>query len=252
MAISVLIVDDEELARNKLKKFLHDETDFEMVGESGDGCDAVQQIIGKRPQVVFLDVQMPEMDGFGVLRCLPNDSMPCVIFVTAHDQFAVRAFEVHALDYLLKPFDHERFKTCLERLRRHFLNPDPNADRSPLHSFKSALSEKQQVDRIPVRFRDKIVLINPLDVDWVEAADNYVVLHQGKQDYIFRSTMSSIENRLRSCPFLRVSRSALINTEKIAELQPLFRGEYVIVLKNGDRVQSSRTYKETLRQLIAP
>ena len=248
MKVRTIVVDDEPLARERLLKLLRDEEDIEVVGEAGNGRDGVELIRKERPALVFLDVQMPELDGFGVLAELTAEERPVVVFVTAHDKFALKAFEVHAIDYLLKPFDKERFQTALQRALEHLAHRKPQAIHEQLSALLQELRPAAQPDRIAVKGDGRVVFVKTGDVDWVEAADNYVSLHVGKESHLLRETMTSIETRLPK-QFLRISRSTIVNTERIKELQPLFHGEYAVILRDGTRLTLSRSHRDKLQQL---
>lgn len=252
MSLRVLIVDDEPLARGKLRSLLSKEAGVEIVGEAGDGLSAIAEIKRLKPGLVFLDVQMPELDGFGVLEELPPAGRPAVIFVTAHDRFALQAFEVHALDYLLKPFDRERLQKALARARQLLAAP---AGEKELQNQLSALLAGMKPagsgpDRIAVKTGGRILFVNTGDIDWVEAADNYVKLHVGPKELLMRETMASIEERLAAAGFVRISRSAIVHPRSVRELQPLFHGDQVVLLKDGTRLTLSRTHRDALSSLL--
>jgi two-component system LytT family response regulator len=250
--IRTLIVDDEHLARERLRLFLEREPDVEIVGECADGLTALKAIQDIRPDLVFLDVQMPELDGFGVLARLEPAQLPAVVFTTAHDQFALRAFEVHALDYLLKPFDRPRFLAALQRARGWLLK-QPGEDLQDRLSALLAEVKPQPpkpIDRLAVKSSGRVVLIRLEDLDWVESADNYVNLHVGKDAHLHRETMTAIAERLDPNRFLRISRSVIVNVNRIKELQPLFHGEYAVILHDGTRLTLSRGYRDKLDLLL--
>lgn len=246
--IRTIIVDDEELARERIRTLLARVADVEIVGEASNGQSALALIADQQPELVFLDVQMPEMDGFELIRHLP-EPRPQIVFVTAHDKFAVQAFEVHAVDYLLKPFDRERFETALGRavakIRSH---PNGGTDFSSL--LKEVRPSNKPLTRLLVKTEGKMLLVNLDDIDWIESSDNYVTLHLGNESRLMRETMSSLETRLPPAKFLRISRSTIVNVERIKELQPMFHGEYIIILRNGARLTLTRGYREKLNQLI--
>jgi two-component system, LytTR family, response regulator len=254
MPMRVLIVDDEPLARGKLKSLLAKEPDVEIVGEAGDGRSALDGIASLSPDLVFLDVQMPELDGFGVLAELPADARPAVVFVTAHDQFALKAFEVHALDYLLKPFDRERLVTALNRARQQLAAPTGQAElQSQLSALLAGMKPPARAtapDRIAVKTGGRILFVNTAEIDWVEAADNYVKLHLGKVEHLMRETLSSIEQRLGGAGFVRISRSVIVHPRTVRELQPLFHGDQAVILKDGTRLTLSRTHRDALDKLV--
>src|SRR5439155_11387125 len=204
------------------------------------------------PDLVFLDVRMPGLDGFGVLAELPVERWPLIVFVTAYDEHAVRAFDVHALDYLLKPFEYDRLRQALQRARGKLSQRDGASEQSRMLSLLESLQNRAQSwDRIVVRETGRVTFLKPDEIDWVEAEGNYVCLHVGAKSYLLRETMAEAETRLLAKKFLRVSRSALVNLERIKEWQPLFHGDSVLVLKDGTRLTVSRVYREKLDQLVA-
>lgn len=250
--IRTLVVDDEELARDRLKSLLAREPRIEVIAEAGDGKGAVAAIEKLKPDLVFLDVQMPELNGFEVLEALDAEARPNVVFCTAHDKFALKAFDVHAVDYLLKPFDKERFQTALERaiskveLARGGQGQKENAVTAVLKEVKPA----GPVERLLVKSEGRVLLIKVEDIDYIEAADNYVSLRVGKDSHLMRETMSSLEAKLPPDRFMRISRSSIVNVERIQELQPMFHGEYVVVLKSGAKLTLSRSYRDKLDRLL--
>lgn len=251
--IRALVVDDEPLARDRVLSLLQQEEDIEVVGECGDGLQAVAAINDHSPDLVFLDVQMPGHNGFEVIQAVGAERMPIVIFVTAYDEYALRAFEVHALDYLLKPFGRDRFqetlrhsRAALERRRagdlgRRLLALVNDIKRDP---------EPPRLDRLVVKSGGRVFFLETDDIDWIEASGNYVRLHLGQESHLFRETMTRIEARLDSRRFLRIHRSRIVNTERVKELQPRFNGEHVIVLKNGTRLTLSRAYRDKLQEQL--
>lgn len=249
MKIRTLIVDDEELARERLRSLLEKEGDVELIGECGDGKTALNTIQKEKPQLVFLDVQMPEMTGFEVLEEIPEEDRPTVVFVTAHDQFALKAFDVHAVDYLLKPFDRERFQTALKRALEKARTKAPGEGGENVSSLLNEVRGKP-VDRLMVKTGGRMLLIKVDDLDWLEASDNYVNLHVGNETHMMRETMNSLEQKLPPEKFMRISRSSIVNIERIKELQPMFHGEYVVILKNGTKLTLSRTYRDKLAKLM--
>lgn len=251
MKIRTLIVDDEPLARERLRQLLAEDPSIEVVGEATNGREAVGAVLQLSPDLMFLDIQMPELDGFGVIAALGEKVPRAVVFATAYDQFAVKAFEVHAVDYLLKPFDADRLQETLrrvgERLRGGAAAPGtgPRLD-GLLQDMKGRAS---MVDRVVVKTDKKMVLVPLDDIDWVESADNYVVLHVGKENHLQRETLSAMAAKLPPDRFVRISRSTIVNISRIKELQPLFHGEYAVMLKNGTRLTLTRTYRESLARL---
>ena len=254
MPIRTLIVDDEPLARDRLLNLLRAEPDIEIVGQCANGQEAVSAIQKEQPNLVFLDVQMPELNGFDVLAALDLNRMPVVIFVTAFDRFALRAFEVHALDFLLKPFDQERFNKALDRARSHLKNrrADELSQRlaALLAGLPAGTSGSKPVERLAVKTEGRIVFVRTDDLDWIEAADNYVSLHVGGESFLLRETMNHLEGRLAAGKFLRISRSVIVNVERVKELQPLFHGEYAVILRNGMRLTLTRGYRDKLEILL--
>ena len=251
MTIRALIVDDEPPARDLIATLLRDEPDLEVVGQCSNGRDAVAAIQRLSPDLVFLDVQMPGMDGFAVLAELPADRLPLVIFVTAFDQHAIRAFEVHALDYLLKPFEYDRLRQAVRHARTKLAQDPGTASQTHLASLLDELHNRgQSWNRLAIRDAGRVVFLQPDEIDWIEAEGKYVRLHVGKESYLLRETMGSTEARLASKKFLRVSRSTIVNLERVKEWQPLFHGDSVVILKNGTRLTVSRVYRETLDRLV--
>jgi two-component system, LytTR family, response regulator len=245
MKLRALIVDDEPPARDLIATLLRDERDVEVVGECANGRQAVAAIGRLSPDLVFLDVQMPGLDGFGVLAELPSERLPLVVFVTAFDQHAVRAFEVHALDYLLKPFEYDRLRQAVQRARTQLSQNSGATQQTRLLALLEDLrTSKQSWNRVAVPDAGRTVFLRPDEIDWIEAEGNYLRLHVGKQSYLLRETMNAAEARLAAKKFLRVSRSALVNLERVKEWQPLFHGDSVVVLENGTRLTVSRGYRE--------
>jgi two-component system, LytTR family, response regulator len=249
--IRALIVDDEPFARAGVRLLLARARDVEVVGECSNGLEAVAAIAETAPDLVFLDVQMPELDGFGVVEAVGAARMPAVIFVTAFDEHAIRAFDVHALDYLLKPLDDERFALALERARAR-LRGDGGRD---LRAALAALVGQARLDappleRLAVKSGGRVYFVAVDDVDWVEAADNYVSLHAGRETHLVHGTLGALERRLDPRRFLRVHRSTIVNLARVRELRPLFHGEYEIVLADGTRLTSGRSYRDALRRLV--
>jgi len=244
MKIRTLIVDDEPLARERIRTLLEKEPDIEILGECDNGLLAVEQIRKDSPDLVFLDVQMPELDGFGVLEQIRGERMPAIIFVTAHDKFALQAFEVHAVDYLLKPFDRERFEKALRRATENIERRQGDDLSQRLSALLADVKPEGRVDRLAIKTSGRVILLRVEEIDWIEAADNYVNLHVGNESHLHRETMTAMEDRLRSGNFLRISRSTIVNVDRIKELQPLFHGDYCVILRNGTRLTLSRGYRE--------
>ncbi len=250
MTIRALIVDDEPLARQRVRSLLGEEPDVEVIGESGDGFEAVDQIQATRPDMVFLDVQMPEMDGFEVLRRIPRALLPVVIFTTAYDQHALRAFEVNALDYLLKPFKPTRFKEAVQRARDLIANKHAGvAARGLLALLGQTPAPAGQLTRLAVKTPGKVTFVELDQIQAIEAAGKYAVVHVGKENHVVRETMISLECHLPPQRFLRISRSVIVNIDHIQELQPMFKGENLVVLKNGKRYPTTRPIREIQQKL---
>jgi two-component system LytT family response regulator len=251
MKVRTLIVDDEVLARERLHQSLASEPEIELIGECADGNSAVAAIEKESPDLIFLDVQMPELDGFGVLQAIEIEPPPVIVFVTAHDKFALRAFEVHAVDYLLKPFDRERFKKALDRAldRIRHRESSAGAQQAQVAVLAELKPPTKPLDRLAVKTGGRIIFVKVNDVDYIESAHNYVELHVEKQSHLLRETLNAIEARLPADKFLRISRSVIVNIERVKELQPLFYGEYNVTLHNGVRLTLSRRYRDKLPQL---
>jgi two-component system, LytTR family, response regulator len=251
MSIRTLIVDDEPLAREGMRLHLEEFDDIEIVGESDDGQSAIDAIRRLRPDLVFLDIQMPGVDGFGVVEALAEivDPIPEIVFVTAYDQHALHAFETHALDYVLKPLDSERIDRTMQRVRRRFSNGrERNEQLGELLEYVRA--RERYLQRIVVRSAGRYVILRTDDVDWIEAASNYAQLHIGTRVYSMRETMNGLESRLDPDQFLRVHRSVIVRIDRIREIEPLVQGDYVISLKDGTKITSSRTYRDRIRALL--
>jgi two-component system LytT family response regulator len=245
MPMRVLIVDDEPLGRQRLRALLEAEPDVELVAECADGRSALAAVREHKPDLMFLDVCMPEVDGFGVLEALTDDPPPGVIFVTAHDRFALRAFEAAALDYLLKPFDRERFRKALERGRAQ-LERARGADVS--RQLKALLEDvrpgRKYLDRVVIKSGGRVFFLRVEEIDWIEGAGNYLKLHIGGEAHLLRETMGNLEGRLDPDRFLRIHRSTIVNIERIQELQPWFHGDYVVLLRDGTKLTLSRGYRQ--------
>lgn len=249
--IRTLVVDDETLARERVLSLLQQEVDVEVVGECSDGGQAVAAIQEQSPDLVFLDVQMPGCDGFEVLKTISPDRMPTVIFVTAYDEYALRAFEVHALDYLLKPFGKDRFQETLRHAREALeARRAGELGRRLLAMVNDIKPAPQSVERLVVKSGGRVFFLRTDEIDWIEAAGNYVRLHLGQESHLFRETMNRMETRLDGRRFSRIHRSRIVNTERIKELQPWFNGDHVVVLRDGTRLTLSRLYKDKLQQRL--
>lgn len=249
--VRVLLVDDEPLARAMLREMLSDDQDVEIVGECVNGREAVEAINSTIPDLVFLDVQMPEVGGFEVLKALGNEQIPQVIFVTAYDQYAVRAFEVHALDYLLKPFDRERFDLSWQRAKAQIVqNRDGGVDQRILTLLEEMKAGNKYLERLVIKAAGRIYFLETNEIDWIEAEGNYVSVHTGKKSHLLRETISSLESQLDPKKFLRIHRSSIVRIDRIRELQPWFHGEFRVVLQNGMQLTLSRNYRDKLQEAL--
>ncbi|HZQ91618.1 MAG TPA: response regulator [Terriglobales bacterium] len=249
--IRVLIVDDEPLARERLRTLLAAAPDCELAGEASDGAQAVAAIQQTRPDLVFLDVQMPEVDGFDVLAALDHENMPEVVFVTAYDKYALHAFERQAIDYLLKPFDNQRFyraleraRTVLEARRQRQLNP------ALLRLIEQVSGNGRKPGRLVFKSSGRVVFLPTETIDYVQATGNYVTVHAGAESHLLRDTMTNLEQKLDTAKFARIHRSSIVNVDRIKTLEPVASGDYVVLLRNGARLQLSRTYRERLASRI--
>jgi two-component system, LytTR family, response regulator len=252
--IRTLIVDDEPLARKRLRDLLKDDAEIEIVGECSDGSELIEAVRALAPDLIFLDVQMPELDGVSVteaLRKSGGESSPLVIFVTAYDQYAVRAFDLRAVDYLLKPFDRARFAQALERAKDQLRE---RRDQSFNHQIIELLTEIKErpryLDRLVIKTNDRVLVLKTDEIDWIEAEGNYVRIHFGKQSSLIRETLSHLASRLDPRKFPRIHRSRLVNIDRIQELQPWSHRNCRIVLRNGTELMLSRSYREQLYQLL--
>ncbi|HEY1375440.1 MAG TPA: LytTR family DNA-binding domain-containing protein [Gemmataceae bacterium] len=257
MSVRVLIVDDEPLARRRLRSLLAGDPDMAVVGECGDGPAAVAAIRDQAPDLVFLDVQMPALDGLGVVAAVGPERMPPTVFVTAYDQYAVRAFDVNAVDYLLKPVDADRFAAALRRAKAQ-VGRRAGADLQDRLLALLADAKKAEppapstppADRLAVKSGGKVVFLRADEIDWIEAAGNYSRLHVGKRTHLLRETMTALEARLDPKRFVRIHRSTIVNLERIRELQPYFHGDYVVLLHDGTQLTLSRTHRQKLHEVV--
>jgi two-component system, LytTR family, response regulator len=244
--IRTLIVDDEPPARRKLRRFLESDAQVAIVGEAKNGEEAARAIREHRPDLVFLDVQMPGMDGFGVIEATASEHAPSVIFVTAYDDHAVRAFEVSALDYLLKPFDRERFDAALAKAKAEVARRDHADLRERLDGLLQHLDRQHTVERFLVRSRGRVTFVQAKDVAWLEGAGNYVRLHAGTDTHLIRDTLDSVGSQLDPRRFVRVHRSHIVNLDYVREMSPWAHGDYVIVMRDGVKLKLSRRYRDRL------
>ena len=250
MKIRALIVDDEALARARVRKFLALELEVEIIGECADGPEAIRSIREHKPDLVFLDVQMPEVSGFDVLRALPAAEWPAVIFVTAHDQHALEAFEVHAIDYLLKPFKRERFQEAVRRAAQHLQSRNVATINQQLAEFlKAPRTEPAYFSRIAVKTEDRTLFVKVEDIEYFESAANYVVFHTRAENHVLRDTLTNLETRLSPKAFVRISRSVIVNLDCVKELQPGFQGEHILILHSNKQLTVTRGMKEIQERL---
>jgi two-component system, LytTR family, response regulator len=249
-AIRAVIADDERLARKKLSILLASEPKVEVVAECSDGRQTVVAIRSLRPDMLLLDIQMPGLNGFEVLGEISPDEMPQVVFTSAYDQYAIRAFEAHALDYLLKPFDQDRLHAAIERARAEILKCKDQGLTNRVFELLSSVPIPEFDKRLAIRTNGRLVFLNLSEIHWVEAAANYVRLNTGKDSYLFRETISRISERLNPPHFVRIHRSVIVNVTRIKELIPVNSGEYVVVLHSGKELSCSRGYRANLQQLI--
>lgn len=249
--IRVLIVDDEPLPRERIRTLLAERRDIEIVGECGDGQEAVDIILAARPDLVFLDIQMPELDGFEVIQAISDEDLPAIVFVTAFDEYAIRAFEVNAIDYLLKPINAARFEKAVRRaIDRITQSNVREPDRKLLNFVEQLRAERQYTARFVVRSGSKLSFVRASDVDWIDVADNYVRLHTAGREHLVRETLKSVESQLDPEIFVRVHRSLIINLDRVEAVEPSFHGEYIVTMKDGAKLTTSRSYSERLRAML--
>ena len=254
--IRALVVDDEPAAREAIRALLADDPDIRVVGECADGPTALDAIRGEPPDLLFLDVQMPEMDGFTLLRQLDPAELPVVVFVTAYDQYALRAFDVHALDYLLKPFDDERFRGAVALAKQRVREGKLGALSEQLAALLDGIARPpaprngQYLKRLAIKAGGRVTILGVKDIDWIQAEGDYVKIHAGRAWHLLRETMKHLETQFDPARFVRIHRSTIVNVERIKELQPYFRGEYVVILLDGTSLKLSRNYKEHLEAAL--
>ena len=249
--IRVMVVDDEPLARGLVREMLDSDPEAEIVGECANGRDAISAIKSLLPDLIFLDVQMPEFGGFDVLESFKDEPLPRVIFVTAYDQYAVRAFEVHALDYLLKPFDRERFMTAWQRAKLQISKDQfDRRDQHIMALLEDLKAGPRYIERLVVKTAGRVFFLDINDIDCIEAEGNYVRVHNGPKSHLLRETISGLESQLDPKEFLRIHRSAIVRIDKIKELQPWFHGEYHVILEGGKQLTLSRNYRANLQEAV--
>jgi two-component system LytT family response regulator len=246
--IRTLVVDDEPIARSRVVSLLKHEEDIEVIGEYSSGRQALSAIESLSPDLLFLDIQMPEIDGLDLARSLKVSGMPAVVFVTAYDEYALRAFEVHALDYLLKPFSAERFRSALGHARAHVSSRRTGATAPNKTETAATASEVPGPRaRLMIKSSGRIHFVRMADIDWCEASGNYVRVHVGNQEHLVRDTMGHLESELDPVQFVRIHRSTIVNVDRIQEMHSSFNGEYVVLLRNGTRLTLSRGYRDTIQ-----
>ena len=249
--IRALIVDDEPLARRRIKNLLAHDSGVDVIGECSDGYKAVSSIRDLTPDLVFLDVQMPAMDGFEVIKTIGAERMPTVIFVTAYDQYALKAFDVNALDYLLKPFNRSRFQKTLERAKTTIRRMHDRDVNDQLLSLLGDLQREQGMpDRFIIKSGGRVVFLRVEEIDWMSTVGNYLRLHVGRDSHLMRETMSGMESQLNHERFMRIHRSTIVNLDRVKEVQPWAKGEYVVIMRDGTRLIMSRRYRERLNERL--
>ncbi len=249
--IRALVVDDEPLARDMIREMLASDSDVEIVAECANGREAVAAIKSAQPDIVFLDIQMPELGGFEVLESLDPETTPYIIFVTAYDQYAVRAFEVHAFDYLLKPFDQERFNAAWDRVKAQIkLEQSGERDRHILALLEELKSGPRHLERLVIKNGGRVFFLNVQDVHCIESEGNYVRVYDNQKGYLLRETISSLEEQLDPKQFRRIHRSAIVKIDRIKEMQPWFHGEYRIIMENGKELTLSRNYRANFQGAV--
>jgi two-component system, LytTR family, response regulator len=249
--IRTVIADDEALARKKLRILLDSEPDILVVAESKNAKETLAALQAYKPDLLLLDVQMPDADGFEILKQVPAEQMPIVVFTTAYDQYAIKAFEAHALDYLLKPFDQERLHNALERARMELLKSrDPELTKRLLALLVDFKPRSQAEQRLVIKAGGRVVFLDVEEIEWIEAAANYVRLYAGKESYLLRGSIGRLAERLDPAQFVRIHRSTIVNIQKIRELQPCNSGEFMVILRNGKELSGSRGYRAVLQELI--
>lgn len=250
-SIRALIVDDEPPARDIIRRMLKDDPEIEVVGECSNGREAIKSLEELSPDLLFLDIQMPEMDGFALLESLEEKSLPVIIFVTAYDRYALRAFEYYALDYLLKPFDHERLEKAIMRAKANLLEKNAeDRSRQMLALLNQINARSEYRDRFVIKSNGRVLLVNAEEVDWIETSGNYLLLHEGRNSHLIRETLNNLEQQLDPRKFLRIHRSTMVNINSIKEMHVHFNDEQVVILKDGSQLTLSRRYKEKVSRLL--
>ena len=251
MRIRVLVVDDEPLAREKVRTMVEGDPEIEIIGECINGVDAIAAVQQLRPELMLLDVQMPQLDGFAVLEALKADFLPLVIFVTAFDHYAIHAFEVHALDYLLKPFDRERFDAALEHAKAHLrATRNEHFDQRILSLLRQIEADTKYLERLVVKTGGRVFFLMTDEIDWIEAEGNYVNVHTTRKSHLLRESISSLEAQLDPKRFIRIHRSTIVSLRCIKELQSWSHGEYHVILHDGTELTLSRNYRDKLQNVL--
>ncbi len=247
--IRAIVVDDEPLACKRLVKLLNEEEDVEVVEVCANGKEAIDEINEQDPDLVFLDIQMPEINGFEVLQHIESDRVPAIIFVTAYDEYALKAFEVHALDYLMKPFNKARFRDSLQRAKNSIKSNGNTEVGEKIENLLEYLNpEQESLSRILIKTSSRYFFLKADEIDWIESAGNYVRIHSGKNNYLIRETMINMEKKLDDDKFFRIHRSTIINVEKVKELEQWFHGDYQVIMYNDEKLTMSRNYKDLLER----
>ncbi len=250
-SIRALVIDDEPLAREMIREMLAAHPEAEIIGECASGREAVEAIKALSPDLIFLDIQMPELGGFEILESLKDGEAPYIIFATAYDQYAVRAFEVHALDYLLKPFDRERFETAWQRAKSRMAEDRLNQrDQHILTLLEELKAGPRYLERLVVKTEGRVFFLDVNDIHCIEAEGNYIRVYNGQKTYLLRETISGLESQLNPKVFLRIHRSSIVRIDKIRELQPWFHGEYHVIMENGKQLTLSRNYRSNLQEAV--
>jgi two-component system LytT family response regulator len=251
MRIRLLTVDDEPLAREKVRTMVAADPEMEIIGECTNGAEAIAAVHGLRPDLMLLDVQMPQIDGFAVLDALKSDYLPLVIFVTAFDHYAIQAFEVHALDYLLKPFDRERFEAAIEHAKTHLRGTrNGHLDQRILSLLKQIEADSRYLERLVVKTGGRVFFLLTAEIDWIEAEGNYVNVHAARKSHLLRESISGLEAQLDPKDFIRIHRSTIVNLRRVKELQPWSHGEYHVILHDGTQLTLSRNYRDNLQHVL--
>ena len=250
MTLRAIIVDDESLARTALLRLLKHERDINIIGQCGDGESAVHAIRQMRPDLVFLDVQMPEMDGFQVVESIGPGQMPATIFVTAFDRYAIRAFDSNAVDYLLKPFSPDRLARALARARDRWLGRQDKDAAERLFSLLGSRLQSDYVQRLTVASNGRILFVPVADIDWIEAEGNYARLHVSRKIYDVRETLQALMEKLDPREFTRIHRSTIVNLQRVREVQPWFQGSHIVVLQSGEELRMSRYQRAAVQRLL--